>query len=60
MPERLQEAVNLIINEVKNNPDMYFAFVSSVYSAIHEMPSELFEREAARYIVDRILGFEKE
>lgn len=60
MPDELQKAAELIINEAKNNQNMYFALVNSVYSAIHEMPDELFEKDAARYIVDRLLGFEKE
>lgn len=61
MPDELQKAAELIIDEIKNNPSMYFAFVSSVASAIHDIPyKEIWEKQAARYIVDRVLGFEKE
>lgn len=61
MPDELQKAVNLIINEVKNSPSMYFAVVDSVYSAIQDMPLDtISSKQAARYIVDRVLGFEKE
>lgn len=44
--------------ELKTNKDMYFALVSSIYSAIHEAPKETYERELARMIADRIIGID--
>jgi len=58
MPDELKEAIDLIKKEIQDDPALYFACVSSVYSAIHDMPDELFERDAARFIVDRVLGLD--
>lgn len=45
--------------ELKTNKDMYFALVSSIYSAIHESKSGITEKELARQIADRIIGTEE-
>ena len=54
----LQSACQIIRDELLKHRDFYNAFVSSVQSAIREMPEECWSNELAEKIVKRISGEE--
>lgn len=59
-PENLHDACFIVSEELKKHGDFYKSFVSSVQSAIKEMPpgKEMWSNEMAEKIVKRISGEE--
>lgn len=54
----LQFACRIIKDELLKHDDFYYAFVSSVRSAIYDAPEEFWSNELAEKIVNRISGEE--
>lgn len=54
----LQTACRIIRDELLKHEDFYKAFVSSVQSAIREVPEECWSNELAEMVVKRISGEE--
>lgn len=57
-PNNLRSACKIIKDELLKHGDFYKAFVSSVQSAIREVPQECWSNELAEKIVKRISGEE--
>lgn len=55
-PTNLQEACQIITNEINKHGEFYNAFVASVQSVITEAPEESWSNELAERIVKRIFG----
>lgn len=56
-PENLSDACLIVSEELKKHGDFYDAFVASVKSVLDE-PGDLFSKECAEQIVNRIIGEE--
>lgn len=55
-PRNIQEACQIITNEIHKQGEFYNAFVASVQSVITEAPEESWSNELAERIVKRIFG----
>lgn len=57
-PNTVEEAVEVLRNEILKHGDVYNGFLASIRSAIEDCKSEIYEDELAKYILKRIIGEE--
>lgn len=57
-PETVQEAAVVLRNEFMSNPESRKALISSIASALKEMPEEVELDDAAKLIANRIVDIE--
>lgn len=58
-PETVQEAAVVLRNEFMSNPESRKALISSIASALKEMPEEVELDDAAKLIANRIVDIER-
>lgn len=61
LPYTVREACKILSEEISKNKDLRDGFISSIISALNEMPNEeCYAEELAEQILNRIIGEEKE
>lgn len=56
MDEKIKEACKIIQEELLKHEDFYRAFSACIYSALKDMPEEIWIDEIPEIILNRIIG----